>query len=138
MAWTRSLRVRRLASKMALKGWEIPILSPSIGRCAQGAGLRVCQATHLIARRPKRIPSSGPRLMVVRARRLAGAWQVRALMRRSLPFPALAVYTAACSTKLMLRHRPRNVTCVNGAWWAHAMSGCVTRVLQATEHQKSS
>ena len=51
---------------------------------------------HLMARRPKRMPSSGPRLMVVRARRLAGAWQVRAFMRRWLPFPALAVYTAAC------------------------------------------
>lgn len=49
-----------------------------------------------MARRPKRMPSSGPRLMVVRARRLAGAWQVRAFMRRWLPFPALAVYTAAC------------------------------------------
>ena len=57
-----------------------------------------CEATHLMARRPKRMPSSGPRLIVVRARRLAGAWQVRALIRRWLPFPALAVYTAACRT----------------------------------------
>ncbi len=57
-----------------------------------------CEAPHLMARRPKRMPSSGPRLMVVRARRLAGAWQVRALMRRWLPFPALAMYTAACRT----------------------------------------
>ena len=57
-----------------------------------------CEAAHLMARRPKRMPSSGPRLIVVRARRLAGAWQVRALIRRWLPFPALAVYTAACRT----------------------------------------
>ena len=52
---------------------------------------------HLMARRPKRMPSSGPRLIVVRARRRAGAWQVRALTRRWLPLPALAVYTAACT-----------------------------------------
>ena len=70
-------------------------LTDRTGACAPGNNFANVGA-HLMARRPKRMPSSGPRLMVVRARRLAGAWQVRAFMRRWLPFPALAVYTAAC------------------------------------------
>ena len=64
----------------------------------KGTAERDCDlCANLMARSPNRMPSSGPRLMVVRARRLAGAWQVRALMRRWLPLPARAVYTAACA-----------------------------------------
>ena len=68
--------------------------------------------THLMARSPKRMPSSGPRLMVVRARRRAGAWQVRALMRRWLPLPARAVYTAACTCRSHHMAYTCHLTCI--------------------------
>ena len=51
---------------------------------------------YLTALRPKAMPSSGPRLMVVLAKRRAGACTLRAFTRLVLPFPLLAKYTEAC------------------------------------------
>lgn len=45
---------------------------------------------YLTALRPKAMPSSGPRLMVVRARRRAGACTLRAFTRLALPLPLRA------------------------------------------------
>ena len=42
------------------------------------------------------MPSSGPKLMVVRARRRAGAWTLRAFTLLELPLPLRAKYTDAC------------------------------------------
>ena len=52
--------------------------------------------TNLTARRPKAMPSSGPRLMVVRASRRAGACTLWALTRRAFPLPLRTKYTEAC------------------------------------------
>ncbi len=51
---------------------------------------------YLTALRPKAMPSSGPRLMVVRAKRRAGACTLRAFTLLALPFPLRARYTDAC------------------------------------------
>lgn len=51
-----------------------------------------------MARRPKVMPSSGPRLMVVRASLRAGACTALALTRLvAPPLPLLAKYTDACT-----------------------------------------
>lgn len=50
-----------------------------------------------MARSPKATPSSCPSEMVVRAMRRAGAWQLRARLRRAPPPRSVrARYTAAC------------------------------------------
>ena len=52
--------------------------------------------SHLRARRPKIMPASGPRLMVVRASRRAGDSSVRGSSRRAGARLLRAKYTAAC------------------------------------------
>ena len=52
--------------------------------------------TYLSARRPKMMPASGPRLMVVRATRRAGDSSVRGRRRRAGTRLLRAKYTAAC------------------------------------------
>ena len=54
---------------------------------------------HLTALRPKAMPSSGPKVMVVLARRRAGACTLRAFTLLELPLPLLARYTDACRKK---------------------------------------
>lgn len=51
--------------------------------------------THLMERKPNTMPSSGPREMVVRARRRAGACRLRVRALRALALPLRARYTDA-------------------------------------------
>ena len=51
------------------------------------------------------MPSSGPRLMVVRAKRRAGACTLRALTLLALPLPLRARYTDACRYELCCKQR---------------------------------
>ena len=70
-----------------------------------------------IARRPKIMPSSGPKLMVVRARRRAGACTLLARGLRDTPLLLRTRYTAACAPdKIAPVGCALDVTCTTGDW----------------------